>query len=131
VEIAPRAFVARLPQRLLSHPRGGALAVLGQADRAWGYSCPWGTSAVLLQAYQGTFLRLLDRCPVGYAAELLDMLYAALATELAGEIQDVFFGKVADHRKITELWTAQQDAANWVLLGDPAVRLPVDEGPTD
>jgi hypothetical protein len=130
VEIAPRAFVARLPQRLLSHPRGGALAVIGQADRAWGYSCPWGTSEGSLAAYQATFVRLLDGCPVGYAAEELDMRYAAVATELSGEIQDVFFGKTADHRKIAELWTAQQDAANWMLLGDPAVRLAVDERPS-
>jgi hypothetical protein len=72
---------------------------------------------------------LLKGDPVGYAAEYLNFRYVELSLQLTNETEDAFFGKVQDPRIIAELWTAQQDAANWVLLGDPAVRLAVDERP--
>src|SRR6185369_3560701 len=36
--IASKPMMARLPQALLAHPQGGALAVLAHVDRAWAYS---------------------------------------------------------------------------------------------
>ena len=37
-EIAPRAFFSKLPQALLAHKNGSALAVLAHMERAWAYS---------------------------------------------------------------------------------------------
>ena len=38
MQIAPTASISRLPQAMLSHPKGGAFAVIGHVDRAWSYS---------------------------------------------------------------------------------------------
>src|SRR5262249_44651221 len=63
--IADRSFVAALPQRLLSHPLGSALAVVGHVERAWGFSIrPAGVGAQI-QPYRNLIGRILEGEPVG------------------------------------------------------------------
>jgi len=123
-EIAPAAFISRLPKRLLSHPNGGALAVIGHVERAWSCSFIWPGLKEQVDVYSSVMGKLLKGAPVGLAVEFLNDRYAALTTLLESDKEEIEFGKVPDEWALSFLWTARNDARNTVIIGDPAVRLP-------
>jgi hypothetical protein len=122
-ELSSGSFLGRLPQRLLSHPRGGALAVVGHVDRAWGFSLVWPGAGPQISAFESTLRRLLDGQPVGWAMEFFNQRYAELASDLAAEVEALGFGKQLDEALLADLWTASHDARNYTIVGDPAVRV--------
>src|SRR5262249_61062252 len=68
VEVAPTPFIAALPQRLLSHPGGPALAVVGHVERAWGYSIKPTRARTPIFPFRGFLKRGLSGQPGGPAA---------------------------------------------------------------
>jgi hypothetical protein len=123
IPIAPRPLLARLPQRLLSHRAGGALAVIGHIGHAWVPSF----SGSLQGEGNGAFLyglrRLLQGHTVGWAMEHFNQSYASLTSILGNLDEDPRFSEI-DDELIANLWLLRNDARNLMVFGDPAVRLP-------
>jgi hypothetical protein len=130
--LAERPFVSALPRRLLAHPRGGALAVVGHVEQAWAYSFLGDHDQPQVQVFRAFFEQLLDGCPVGLAMEWFNQRYAALATALTGALGPLLLRRQLDEKDLLQtasLWTGHNDARSYVVLGDPAVRLRLTPGP--
>ena len=137
-ELADRAFVSRLSQRLLGHPRGGALAVIGHVDVSWGdtlqefANAPGGTKQWKSEGsdtFVGTVSRLVRGFTVGSAMDFFNSRYAQTAAELVDQLLNpTLYGSADGKRARDRLINEAIDVRNYIVLGDPAVRLPV-EGP--
>lgn len=131
-ELTPQSFLARLPQRMLGHPQGGALAVVGHVDRALGHSTAWpiyergqftGRFLPSIKEYESALKQLLAGVPIGCAMEPFGQRYADLASQLEEERGEVLESKRPDDERIISLWAGKNDARAFVVLGDPAVRI--------
>lgn len=126
-----RPFVAALPRAVLADP-DGPLAFVGHVDLAWVYSFfdlddrprrrP-GRIAGVIQA-------VLNGHRAGVAVRKLMQAFAEVNTELTAlDDAQVRTGGAAlgDREQIRRghLWMLRQDLAGYVLLGDPAIRLPI------
>jgi hypothetical protein len=125
--IAERPFVARLAQRLVGHPAGGALAVIGHVERALGSSFVWSSSGgqrASITSFEACLRRLMRGQPVGLAMEALNQRYAEMCVDLSQAIRQVTEeGRLVTNEQLSRLWTGSTDARGYVVVGDPAVSL--------
>ena len=117
--------VARLPQRMLT---GGALAVLAHIDRAWTYSFQAGRSAPQTQEFRDVMTRVMRGDRIGQCTDQFNLRWAVLSAELADTQRErqMLPGQVSD-AVLANRWVARDDARNYLILGDPAVRLRVGD----
>ena len=128
-QIAGRPFVSRLPQAMLSHPNGGALAVLAHVERAWAYSFQGQRGGSQIQGFRDVIGRLLRGERIGQATDVFNMRWAAMSTELSEMQADLAHGADLPMTRLGNLWISRDDARNFIVLGDPAVRLRVENMP--
>lgn len=124
-----RPFVSALPKAVLSSPEG-PLAFIGHVDLAWSYSF-MDLASDTPRERPGRFMNVLQSLLAGDRAGVafrnLFRTMGEVQTELSALMERAGRGRIRSWRERAQrahLWMQRQDLAGYVLLGDPAVRLP-------
>jgi hypothetical protein len=139
IPVAESPLVAGLPQALLSR---GMLAVIAHVDMAfqWGFDDVDGTPRT--QAIRNPLGFLMQGKRVGFAADSLSLAWSTLSAQLGMEYGSFALNaaaaalgakntasstqlNTADATDLANRTIARDDARNYIVLGDPAVKLKV------
>ena len=124
--LAPKPFIAALPRRLLTHPKGSALAVIGHVDRAWGFSMQSPrVASPQIAPFRNSIGSILTGAPIGHTmCGQFGARYAELSALLLSSTSPTTPAAMRPNdRDLVTTWIERNDAQNYVLLGDPAVRI--------
>lgn len=123
VRIALEPKTSRLPQKLMTLPEGGILASLGHVDKAWASSFQSGRGRAQTQGFRDVLNRLMVGQRVGLATDQFNAQWGVLSTELLDMWREKQAGMDLDDNELLALQCARDDFRNYIVLGDPAVRL--------
>jgi hypothetical protein len=139
--IAKTPMVARLPQALLSR---GVLAVIAHIDMAWSYGFEDASGTPQVQALRTPLERLMQGHRAGFAADSLSLMWSTLSAQLGMQFGSFALSAAAaalgnggpataaqlnihDASELANRTIARDDARNYIVLGDPAVKLRVND----
>jgi hypothetical protein len=130
-------FVAALPKKLLSHP-SGPIAFVGHLDAAWLHGFddpdnpyPAGYWHPRMSPFISAVNKLLDTQPVGLAMDEMNARYGIGNAQLSNFLDRVKRKKAsfeASWKWLVDTFITRSDAQNYMILGDPAVRLRIPSG---
>lgn len=126
IQRVPRDTLARLPQALLGHPHGGALAVIAHVDRMFDASFAAENNQSDIYFYAELLNRLLNGATVGLAFEQLNQRYLLANSVLQETLQAQAMSAPSKADAAQPRLIRALDARNYILFGDPAARLPVN-----
>lgn len=122
-------FIAALPQAVLANPNG-PLAVIGHIDLAWTYSFEerdTGKAVSRPSKFMQTLRTALEGARVGSSYRELVKYLNGIHYELSqlhDEAAQRGEADVRDKARSGHLWMLRQDLSGYILLGDPATKLP-------
>lgn len=129
-----RDFLAYLPMKMLGY-RKPALAFIGHIDPAWLHSfADPENMASRLSPFEMAVRYILNGLPVGYACKKFGENYSILSIALLQIVRD--YERLLESslqetidpywdEKLADLWITRNDCQNYVILGDPAVKLKI------
>ena len=127
-------FLNALPKAVLANPNG-PLAVMGHLDLAWSYSfhdIDKSRNQERHRRFQGTLRDISRGHRVGLAFKSLLETRGDVQTELTVATDEAMKAEADGQRppddpvRLGHRWMLHQDLDGYILLGDPAARLPVD-----
>lgn len=125
-QIAEQPFLSMLPQRLLA---SGALAIVGHIARAWSQSFTSAQGVSQSEAIRDVLHQVLSGRRVGNAIDVFNSLWPSRRVELDG-IRDRWLARDSQVSTLaSRLLIGINDARNYIVLGDPAVRTRALESP--
>jgi hypothetical protein len=117
----------------LANPEG-PLAVIAHLDLAWTYAFQELTGLNHAQRFHGVLQELVKTRRAGVGLHALTRFLSQVNSELSRHYEDdewaVASGATPPSENLNRahLWMTRNDLAGYMLLGDPAVRLPVTLG---
>ncbi|HEX6903991.1 MAG TPA: toll/interleukin-1 receptor domain-containing protein [Thermoanaerobaculia bacterium] len=123
-QIAPMAFVSPLAKRMLGSVAKPALAVIGHIDKLWSTSfVSLSRDESQLSCHVEMLKAIMQGYPVGFAMRRFHDRYTTLCSVLVENFWQREWLEDVYEFEFERLNRVVVDARNYVLIGDPAVRL--------